>query len=188
MPNETAKYRYRLDSHDRIIWVDALWIAFARENGAAELTEHAVLNRSLWEFIEGKQVRCLFQQIHDRVRSTVGSVILPFRCDSPSLQRHMRLRITREEAGQLLYESTLVQTVPQQSKLLDSGLSRSNSVLTMCSLCKRVLIEPTGWIVVEDAAAQLGLFESSDIPQLRHCICAECADTMANVTGNGDAA
>ena len=189
MAVEIPRYRYRVDAADVLIWVDALWLAFARENGAAELTENLVLGRSLWEFVADDETCRLYRAIHARVRSSGKTVVLPFRCDSASLQRYMRLTITRDNQGQLTYESLLVRAVPQRPlQVLESTRTRSDAYLTMCSCCKRALLEPVGWLDVEDVSVRLRLLEAPKVPQLRHTICPECADTLKNASDNGNAA
>ena len=189
MAVETPRYRYRVDAADSLIWVDSLWLAFARENGAAEFTKKTVLGRPLWDFVEGEETRRLYREIHSRMRSGVKSVVLPFRCDSPSLQRHMRMTITREDAGQLMYESLLIRAQPQRYLgILDSQRPRSDAVLTMCSCCKRGLFESVGWLDVEDFCARLRLFEARKAPALRHTICPECSQAVDSAMDNGNAA
>ena len=123
---DLRRYRYRVDATDRINWVDSWWLAFARENGAPELTADSVIGRSLWDFVSGADTRRLFKAIHERVRSSGAPVVLPFRCDSPSLRRHMRLTISREESQQLHYGSVLLRVEPQVllPVLDDQGLAR----------------------------------------------------------------
>jgi hypothetical protein len=189
MAAEVPRYRYRVDAADVLVWVDALWLAFARENGAAELVKESVLGRLLWDFVSGNEIRRLYLEIHSRVRISGHAVVLPFRCDSPSLQRHMRLTIAREDAGHLAYECLLVRAVPQRNiGALDSQSPRSEAFLTMCSCCKRTLFEPIGWLEVEDVSVRLGLFETRKVPELRHTICPECANTLRNASNNGNAA
>lgn len=189
MAAEVPRYRYRVDAADKIVWVDALWLAFAQENGAAELVEDFVLGRSLWDFVSGEDTRRLYFEIHARARSSDRPVVLPFRCDSPSLQRHMRLKITRESGGQLFYESLLVRAVPQRClQVLDSEQPRSNTFLLMCSCCKRSFVEPMGWLSVEDVSVRLGLFDTQKVPELRHTICPECGDAPNHESNNGNAA
>jgi hypothetical protein len=186
---ELPRYRYRIDEADRLVWVDALWLAFAQENGAAELTEESVLGRSLWDYVAGDEIRRLYMEINGRVRLTGRSVILPFRCDSPTLQRHMRMTITRGDAGQLLYESLLVRTRSQRHLgVLDSARARSASFLTVCSCCKKALLETVGWLDLEDIAVRLGLFEMQKAPTLRHTVCPTCVRTLLDAAGNGNAA
>jgi hypothetical protein len=185
----TSKYRYRVDAADLVVWVDSLWLAFARENGAAELTEQAVLGRPLWDFVEGEETRKLYREIHARVRSRVKSVVLPFRCDSPSLLRHMRMTITREDAGRLMYESLLIRVEPRRRLgMLDSQQPLSNSFVTMCSFCKRGLLESAGWLEVEDLCVRLQLFEAAKAPRLRHTVCPDCCHAVRHTLDNGNAA
>lgn len=189
MGSNIPTYRYRVDEDDLLVWVDEWWLAFAQENGAADLLERRVLGQPLWDFIQGDEICRLYAEIHARVRSSEKSVILPFRCDSPSLQRHMRLTIKPEESGQLLYEGLLVRAEPQRYlNVLDTQAQRSESFLAICSCCKQALLESEGWMNVEDVAVRLGLFESQQVPNLHQTICPSCMDSMSSATGNGNAA
>lgn len=189
MAVEPQKYSYRVDAADTLVWVDSLWLAFGRENGATELTEKTVLGESLWNFVEGEETRRLYREIHARVRSEISTIVLPFRCDSPSLQRHLRMTITREDAGRLRYENRLIRVMPQRHLgILDSQRPRSDSLLTLCSCCKRGLLESVGWLDLEDLCARLLLFEASKVPRLRHTICPDCSQAMLPTRDNGSAA
>lgn len=181
-------YRYDVDASDFIVWVDNLWLAFAKENGAPQLNVDSVLGHSLWDFVSGDVTRRLYSEIHTRVRSTGNSVVLPFRCDSPSLKRHMQLTITQRE-GLLRYESILLRAEPHgHFAALESERPRSECVLTMCSCCKRALLESLGWLDVEDFSARLRLFDSVEVPQLRYNVCPQCAQLMKTAGDNGNAA
>ena len=189
MAAEIPRYRYRVDRADILIWVDALWLAFAKENGATELTEENVLGRSLWDFVGGDDVCTLYQQAHSRVRSSNKPVVLPFRCDSPTLIRHMRMIIHPEEGGQVLYESLLTKTESQPYLgILDKSRPRSNRILTFCSCCKRALLEPVGWLAAEEVSAKLKLLDAERFPNMREMICPKCAESFAHGSGNGNAA
>lgn len=134
---ESSKCHYRVDATDVLRWVDDWWLAFARENGAPELTEQHTLGHSLWEFIADCATRELYQEIHSRVRSSCRTVVLPFRCDSPTLRRHMRLTIKLGDSGQLLYEGVLTRAEPCSSlEVLDPSFPRSQAVLTRKGLTR----------------------------------------------------
>jgi hypothetical protein len=189
MATQYPTYRYSVDADDVLVWADEWWIAFAQENGASQLVKKSFLGRPLWDFVAGEEICQLYAAIHARVRISGKRVVLPFRCDSPSLQRHMRLTITREDSGQLLYESVLLRALPQRYLgVLDSNLPRSNAFLTLCSCCKQALLEPSGWIDIEDIAVRLKLLESQSVPELRQTICPTCVDTMQNSIDNVNAA
>ena len=99
----------------------------------------------------------------------------------------MRLTITRQEAGQLQYESLLVWAKPQRRlDILDPNQRRSNSFLTMCSCCTRALLEPVGWLDVEEVSVRLRLFETRKVPEMRYTVCPECV--ASTESDNGTAA
>jgi hypothetical protein len=184
----TATYRYGVDAADLILWADERWLAFAMENGAPELTLDSIIGRSLWDFVSGDGTRRLFEEIHARVRQDGKPAIVPFRCDSPTLQRHMRMKIVRGEAGELIYESVLLRVEPQRHlKVLDAVSARSDGTLTMCSCCKRALLEPVGWLDVEDVSIKLRFFDTPEVPNLRYDICPECTQSIRK-SSNGDSA
>ena len=74
-------FGYRLDPHDAIEWVSEDWLAFARENGAAELEPNSVLGKKLWEFIADERTRQLYRDVFTMVRATDQPKVVPFRCD-----------------------------------------------------------------------------------------------------------
>lgn len=169
------RYRYAVDARDTIVSVSPEWLAFARENGAPELTEQAVTGRSLWHFIDGTATVRLYQAILQRVRSTAEPTVLPFRCDSPTLRRYMRLEINSQPDAGIRFDGWLERVEPcTRLNLLDVQFARGENVLTLCSMCKRALVEPAGWLELEDAAARLHLFEEKQVPQLRQTVCPRC--------------
>ncbi len=175
-----AVYCYSLDAEDRIVSVDDWWLAFASENGAAELDRKSVLGRQVWEFICDEPTRTLYREIHNHVRATGHPIVVPFRCDSPMLQRFMQLRISLHADGQLHYESRLIRVVPQaRLGVLDPTREKSNNVLTMCSMCKRSLLEPVGWLDLQAISLQLRMFDQQKVPQLRYTVCPQCSNATS---------
>jgi hypothetical protein len=170
-------YQYTLDKADVFVAINSWWLAFAQENGAAELCESNVIGRPLWSFIEDAPTRTLYREIHEHVRASGSPVKLPFRCDSPTLKRYMSLRISRGTDGDLLYVSTLQRAVPQDRvALLDPHQNRSKAILTMCSFCKRSLVETSGWMEMENISLNLSMYRDLTVPQLRYTVCPTCAD------------
>lgn len=170
------RYRYAIDRHDLIKQVCPLWLAFARENGAPQLSHESVTGRSLWEFIDGAETKRLYQAILARVRTSILQVVLPFRCDSPTLRRHMRLEITPQPDDCIQFEGVLERAEPTTPfSLLESTFPRSHHMLTLCSFCKRVLVETCGWLEIEDAVVRLHLLEKRKVPRLCNTVCPKCA-------------
>jgi hypothetical protein len=181
---DARKFRYRVDASDVVVWVDSWWLAFARENGATELTEAAVLGRSLWDFVAGSETQRIYRELHVQVRRSGRPAVVMFRCDSPSLQRHMRLKVTRDDED-LLYESVLLRVEPQHYlSVLDAEQPRSDSFLTMCSVCKRALLETSGWLNVDDICNRLRLLERPRIPELRYAICPDCITAVRGASSD----
>jgi|GEM_PF-5776823 len=87
----------------------------------------------------------------------------------------MQLTVSKDAGGQLLYESILVRAVPQRNlDILDQDKKRSIAFLTMCNFCKRSLIEPEGWLEMEDISRKLRLYDRQTVPSLRYTVCPEC--------------
>ncbi len=173
-------YCYRVDAGDHLVWVDKAWLAFARENGASGITEQSVLGRSLWSFLADDGTRALYRQIHNRIRETQKSVVLPVRCDSPNLKRFMQLAITPEPSGNLHYRSVLVRVeLQRQLAVLDARARRSSDQLKMCSCCMKVHVEPGGWVELETVAAAFHLFDNSIAPRLCYSVCHDCVVAAA---------
>jgi hypothetical protein len=164
-----------VDAHDTITSVSPSWLAFARENGAPELTDEAVRGHSLWDFVNGAETIELYQRILQRVRTSSLQIVVPFRCDSPTLRRFMRLEITCLPEGSVQLDGLMERAEPtERLNLLDVRFPRSCDMLTLCSCCKRALVEPHGWLEIEDAAVRLHLLEEERSPQLCHSVCADC--------------
>lgn len=175
---DLLRYQYRVDRDDKITWVNSSWLAFAQENNAHELTESSVVDRCLWDFIADDETRDQYQQVHSRLRGQNAVVVIPFRCDSPYLRRDMRLTISGNASDEsLLCDSVIVQVMPHSYlPVLDPGWSRSQSFLTMCSCCKRVLVEPDGWLDVDIFSKRLRSRNRTARPQTRQTLCQKCRE------------
>ena len=167
---------YGVDASDTIRSLGDAWLAFARENGAPELTRDTVLGRSLWEFVTGDTSRELYDLIFARVRRERQLVVLPFRCDSPERFRFMQLVVAPGSGAALELRGELIR---EQARpylpILDRILPRSVEALPMCSICLKIRIHGSQWVEAEQAVERLSLFESARIPPLDYRVCEECA-------------
>lgn len=175
---------YRVDSADRLVWLDEQWLAFARENCGVELlAKEKVIGRPLWEFIAGEATRGVYQQIHEHVRSSGRDVVFPVRCDSPRMRRQIWLTISREDDGELFYESKLLWARPQGPlDLLDTAVAHSEESVTMCSCCKRGFTEAGGWEDISDFSVRLHLFRKPRVPRLNYTVCPDCEAAAATAS------
>ena len=44
----------------------------------------------------------------------------------------------------------------------------------MCSCCTRALLEPIGWLDIEQVSFKLRLFETRKVPEIRYTVCPDC--------------
>jgi hypothetical protein len=179
-PSNAVRYQYRIDKDDTIVWVNDSWLAFAKENNAAELTDSLVVGRCLWTFIADKETCDIYKSLYSRVRDRHETAIVPFRCDSPNVRRDMRLTISKDDTDEtLLCESVIVQVLPHRYlSVLDLERSRTKEILTMCSCCKRVLVEPEGWVDVEAFCERLRDRGRTIRPATRHSLCLNCSKLL----------
>ena len=145
---------YRIDRNDAIVYVNDRWTTFALANDAAELAAAAVIGRSLWDFVCDSTTGTIYRDILVRVRAG-RQVTFPFRCDSSSSRRSMRMTVVPAGAGQVQFESEILETDPAAEGLLwNRHATRGDDMVTVCSWCKQVKVGG-GWAEIEDAVAAL---------------------------------
>lgn len=167
---------YLIDDKDRIVQVSDTWLEFAQENEAAESCHpDTIRNRSLWDFIDGIETRHLYEIVLEKIRRTRRSVRLPFRCDAPDKRRYLELLITAAEIDTIEFSSTLLREELRDTvTLLKADIPRSEELLKICSMCKKVEVAKNCWLDTEDAIASLRLFDKSILPKISHGLCREC--------------
>jgi hypothetical protein len=197
---------YHLDASDRIVAVDAAWIAFAAANDAPDLADR-VLGRPVWPFIANVTVRELYRTLFRRVRETRAGVTVTFRCDSPDVRRFMSLTVALDDdsSAVLVCRASLLHEEPQGSSARALATLRSfgantdvasstdghaparqtntmaigpaaESLLSMCSWCKRVNI--SGWREIEDALVVAPSLFAEPVRPITHGICPACAERV----------
>ncbi len=165
--------RYEVDAGGRISSVSGGWEDFARANGAPHLAGGAVLGRPLLGFVTEPTTAHLYARILDRVRRG-ARVVLPFRCDGPSVRRSMELVLSPLPGGAVRFEASLLAAEARPPvPLLDLAVPRDDGLVKMCAWCRRM---PLGeaWVEVEVGVAALRLFETAAVPRISHGICPDC--------------
>ncbi len=140
-----------------------------------------------FEFISDPSLRQIYRMVFERVKSEQREICLPLRCDTPNLRReaYVRIRPVNVEGGDYLEveNGTLSETPRPSVPLLDPHTARDETFLSICSWCKRVKVNDTEWVEVEDAIHRLKLFGRPTLPRLTHGMCPTCYhDLMASVT------
>ena len=173
-PSTERVFVYSVDADNQLDSVSSDWLSFARENQASHLNADTVIDQPLFHFVTGWETQQLYKMIFDRVRHTRRRVVIPFRCDSPSLRRFMELVVSPCADGHLQLTGRLVRQEEREPvPLFDSSVSRTQDFIVVCSWCKRVEVSER-WLDVELALRQLELFNETCLPQISHGICAEC--------------
>ena len=171
-----SKCVYIIDKLDRIISVSDNWLLFAQENQAGEICHpDVIINRSIWEFIEGTETKQFYEIILRTIRTKNIAVQLPFRCDAPDKRRYLELSITPVQQGNIEFASNIIlEELRDTVEVLESGIPRSEELIKMCSMCKKIELSENTWVEAEAAVVSLRLFEKNKLPQISHGLCIEC--------------
>lgn len=167
------QFGYTLDRTDRIRAVDDAWCRFAAENDAADLPQ-SVIGRPLWHFVSGEETRSFYRQLMQKVRDTGAPLTLPFRCDSPTERRFMEITMAPGDVeGELHCRTVLMRVEPRETVDLLRRQPRHGDKLDVCAVCRRVKVQPTRWLEIEEAMRELRLAHPS-APRMRARICPDC--------------
>lgn len=170
---------YELDAGDYIVDIRGDWDMFASANGAPELTAQSVLGKSIWEYVEGSDVRAIYQMLVEHVRATGKLKRIHFNCDDATTIRFFDLSITVADSGVVRFVSTLLNARERPAVfLLDrDAVNRGDTIVTVCSVCKFVDVDGV-WVPVDEAMNRLDLMSNPVMPQVSHGLCPACFDLM----------
>ncbi len=174
---------YRIGSQDEILAVSKKWDEFALENGAPHLQASYVVGRSLWSFISGAEVRHLYELLMARIRGSQRTLVLPFRCDAPDRRRYMEMAVAGMPSREVDFVTRVIREEPRESTWLETAEAdplrtsqggAEQSLLAICSWCKKVRLSETEWVELEQAIARLALFQRETLPRVAHGVCQDC--------------
>ena len=171
-----SPFVYRIDADDTIIYVNEPWLQFAKENGAAGLSEE-IIGSLLWDHLCNEEVAKIYKALVHRARKDLRPRKFLFRCDSPMARRDMEMTIEALPNRHVEFRCHLLREAPHESiPLLDTQANRSTECVKVCAWCLRV--KARGWLELEEAIRILGLLEQSTPPQISHGICERCKDAV----------
>jgi hypothetical protein len=139
-------FTYRVNADDRIVSVNSDWLSFARENQASHLSVKTVVGRPLSQFVTCKEMQHLYDTIIDMVRRARRTIVIPFRCDGPTVRRFMELAISSCTDGDVQFTGRLIREEPREAvSFVDSTVDRTTSSL-LCAAGANVLKrQGAGW-------------------------------------------
>jgi len=179
--NHSALYVYRIDADDRIEYVSASWIRFAQQNEAAELVQDPLLGKPIWDYIQGREAQLLYRQLFAKLRQSRIEMVIPFRCDSPAMIRHMELVLRSGQGGAIEMAGRLLAAQSRAPvALLDPGVKRTSGSIAICSLCRKIETRSGHWVEIESAITRQRLFTRDSIPRLAERVCPECEKIMTD--------
>lgn len=168
---------YHIDKENRLTLVNDKWDVFASDNKAAFLTRSSVINTSLFAYISDESTRHLYEILIARIRKDNITFGFQFRCDAPDRRRFMEMLIFPLNNSEIGFRSCILKEVPREYvALLDAGGTRSGELLKMCSWCKKIELDHSIWVEVEEAVESLELFNLVKLPYLTHGMCPSCHD------------
>lgn len=189
--------RYVTDADGRIVEVDETWQVFARENGAPELAEQWY-GLSIWSAMADDGTRSVLRHLVERA-ARGAPVWFTFRCDSPTLERWLVMRIApaRRPEGGFEFTSILLRDAPvdePDGQGRASGDGHGHSVaggpatpgalselpphIRICSWCERAHTGD-GWVELDAYVRERNVFDGSGVPDVTHGLCPECSAVLA---------
>ena len=172
-------YSYIIDDKDFIQIIDnQSWDTFYKNNNYNDACiSSAVQNKSIWSFIEDFETRHLYENLVERVRTYKQQISIPFRCDSPTKRRFLKLTIIPLENSFIKFVSKIEKVEERENiELLNYNREHSDKLLRVCSMCKKIEIKENLWDEVEVAIKVLKLFNQKKLPMLTHGLCPFCAN------------
>lgn len=157
---------YCLNKEDRIISVCENWSVFAHKNSwAGKCTPENVIEHKLWAFIQDDTTHYLYQEIFKKVRAGQHLSPIPFRCDSPEQRRFLELEFTLLADGHVQITSTILNCEDREYvSLLDSAIEKTDELIRICSMCKKIAVSRDSWVEIETGLRKLKVFEKTRHP------------------------
>ena len=174
-PAAIEVYTHEIDGENCIVSLSDSWVAFAARNGAPCLNRDALLGRSLFEFISGRDVQVLYRAFLEKLRKNWNTRQFPYRCDNPDCMRYLIMKATALPSGGVQFQNLLLREVPRpRVSLLDPSVARSEEVVAMCSICRRMRGDKERWFEIEEALKAQHWFEDRPMPRITHTYCGDC--------------
>ena len=147
--------------------------------------EDVILNTSIWDYIEGQETRDLYKDIFTKLRRKKTELVIPFRCDTPTVIRQMELTLRSGPEKTIEMEGRLLDKKHREAvSLFDLKAERSDETIEICSICRKLHIRAGEWLDVEHAIVQKRLFTKKQMPRLIEKICPACENIMRNAAND----
>lgn len=163
---------YEIDAEDTIVAVGGAW------EGPAD-----VVGDSLWDHVDGEDVRAIWELLLRRARAGRAPLLVPCRCDAPGVRRLMQMELAPRADGGVAFRSRQVYASGARTLVGRWGRAGDAAALTVCGWCGRVHAEE--WISPEAALDRIGIDWDARAPRLSHGICPCCAGELRLLARSG---
>lgn len=172
---------YQIDFADRIhIWDPVQFDAFSAENGLSGLADR-VRGTSLWIHIHGAEVAALYRALVKTCRADRCPRVLPFRCDAPTVERHLTMRMWSPDGRCVEFSTSIEREVVRDPiALLDHASPRDDRFIVICAWC-HALAADRAWVPLERGVELLCLFGPDPMPALSHGVCPRCLTMLIDL-------
>lgn len=178
LPRQDFRPIYTIDADDRLVEVNrASCESFGV--GSVAAAAHALIGRSIWEFVTGTVPRQLWEVLYDRVRAVGAPVFVPLRADTASRRSLIDLELhpLGDRSIRHVCEYVLRESRPAIA-LLDPNYPRDERALLRCAWCARIQVRLGCWQEVEDALISLRLEATETLPQVCDTSCGACTQSV----------
>ncbi|HEX6037670.1 hypothetical protein [Longimicrobium sp.] len=174
---DTGTWWYELDAQDHVAAVSGEWVSFG-PGSAAAAAGPGVLGQSLWTLLDGIEQVHVLRRIITGVRASGAAVEVPFRCDSPTAERHMQFRVASVPGGRVRITTRLRYELPLAGPPAPRPEPHEGAMSCMCSWCNHIRMADGTWLPTAEGAARLGMFCGARMPAITHGLCAGCLTRM----------
>ncbi|MFM2347269.1 MAG: hypothetical protein RL654_2022 [Pseudomonadota bacterium] len=170
---------YLLDGGDLILDVSPDWDAAAlAAHGGHNALRAGVIGRPLGRFLHGDSTRLFIESALQATRLTQQPRTLAYRCDSPTLIRHMQMRLLPLPGHQLRVEHRVLQLQPRREPLRFEARQtpptlQGGAPWLRCSICLWVCTPQGYWEPPEHVHAARPL-------QVDYVVCPRCQAEMTS--------
>lgn len=163
-----------------IVDVSETWLSFARDNGW-DIDTKNVVGHHWTEYVKCAEVRKLYEQLMDHVRSTGQPARLHYRCDSPEQKRFHQMKIAWDRRRSVYeFRNRILETEDLKNKinLTAAQGGAEDDAFDMCSWCKKVKTPDGEWVNIEDMLATLEAQGQEFTGEVNHDACPDCLATL----------
>lgn len=140
-PTSKMLSEYTIDRNNVIIEINDGFLEFGQKNGENLFDLENWIGKDVLKIVQGDITRMYYQTLFKRVRISEKVIELPYRCDSPTEARFMRMKLACDKTQHIHCVNELESTVPFERPIHLNY--HSKGIIKRCSICNRLKINLT---------------------------------------------